>query len=434
MAQVDGMVPPVDEPREFHVGVLGATGFVGRLIADYLCRNYSNSGNVKFIFAGRNSRRLEELKVDICNQNALKPASINTAVADVGDYASLVELAKRCRVLISTVGPYMLYGEPVARACVEARTHYCDLTGEMPFVALLHTRHGLAAKERGVKLVSFCGFDSVPSDMCVYMIQKKAYELAGKPCPQVKMAVRSLRGGVSGATLASGLNLMGHRSMGDPYYLAMHAVDRPPPNTTRFPIQPRVCMMHQDPDFGYATFFVMSRVNENVVRWSNALQDYRYGHDFVYYEMLACSFNLLTAFLAMMATYLSLFAVGCPITRYAGRMLGLIPSPGQGPAQQTLNGGYFSVEAVGKVAEKTVIRARIASNQGDPGYKETAKMITECALSLALEMPQCTKLTGAVSPSAGIGEPLIKRLRDSGILCDINVETDTAVRPATKKI
>ena len=173
-----------------------------------------------------------------------------------------------------------------------------------------------------------------------------------------------------------------------------------------------------------------------VSRWSNVLQDYRYGRDFVYYEMLACSFNFLTAVLAMIATYLSLFAIGCPVTRYLGRLLGLIPSPGQGPDRQTLNSGYFSVEAVGRLGGKK-LRAKVASNLGDPGYKETAKMVTECALSLALEMSQCTRLTGAVSPAAGIGEPLIRRLRDSGILCDIHAETDgatTPVRPATKKL
>lgn len=170
-------------------------------------------------------------------------------------------------------------------------------------------------------------------------------------------------------------------------------------------------------------------------RWSNALQDYRYGRDFVYYEMLACSFNFITAVLAMLATYLSLFAVGCPVTRYVGKLLGFIPGPGEGPAPQTLNSGYFSVEAIGRVDGK-VIRARVGSNQGDPGYKETAKMITECALCLALEMPQCTKLTGTVSPSAGIGEPLLRRLRDSGMLCDVSIETEGAsqqVRPASKK-
>ncbi|XP_026192027.1 uncharacterized protein LOC34623421 [Cyclospora cayetanensis] len=329
----------------------------------------------------------------------------------------------------------MLYGEPVARACVEARTHYCDLTAEMPFVALLHSRHGQAAKERGVKLVSFCGFDSVPSDMCVFMIQKKAKELVRRPCSQVKMAVRSMRGGVSGATVASGLNLMGHRSMGDPFYLSLNAIDTPPLNAKGFPLQPRVCALHRDPDFGYSTFFVMSRVNENVVRWSNALQDYAYGRDFVYYEMLACYFNFFTAILTMFATYAALLAVGCPLTRYLGRYLGLVPDPGEGPTMQTMNSGYFSVEAVGRV-EGITLRATVGSKHGDPGYKETAKMVVECALALALELPSCSRLTGTVSPAAGIGEPLIKRLRDSGMQCEVTVDNDGAetIRSATKKL
>ncbi|KAL8432124.1 hypothetical protein ACSSS7_004828 [Eimeria intestinalis] len=165
MTYSQGGVPPVDEPREYHIGVFGATGFVGKLVAEYLCRNYATTSSVKFVLAARSLARLEELKAQLCRQHDLNSQSISIAAADIGDYGSLVRLAKTCRVLITTVGPYMLYGEPVARACVESRTHYCDITAEMPFVALLHSRHGAAAKERGIKLISFCGFDSVPSDL-----------------------------------------------------------------------------------------------------------------------------------------------------------------------------------------------------------------------------------------------------------------------------
>ncbi|CDJ50982.1 saccharopine dehydrogenase, putative [Eimeria brunetti] len=263
-AQQTAATPPVDEPREFHVGVLGCTGFVGKLIAAYLCDNYGTDTQVKFVLAARSAQKLEDLKRELARKYGLNEKDINTAVADVGDYRSLVELAKRCRVLLTTVGPYMLYGEPVARACVEARTHYCDLTAEMPFVALLHARHGAAAKERGVKLVSFCG-----------------------------------------------------------------------------------TALHRDPHFGYATFFIMARANENVVRWTNALLNYRYGRDFVYYEMLACHFNFLTCLLTMICLYTALLSVACPLTRSIGRLLRLLPAPGEGPAAATLNGGCFCMQTLG---------------------------------------------------------------------------------------
>ncbi|CDJ34533.1 saccharopine dehydrogenase, putative [Eimeria mitis] len=207
---------PVDEEREFHLGILGSTGFVG------------------------NATKLQELKKELSIKYGINEQDIHTAVADVDDYRSLVALTQRCRVLLTTVGPYLLYGEPVARACVETRTHYCDLTGEMPFVSLLYSRHGAAAKERGVKLVSFCGFDSVPSDISVMLIQEKAIQLTNKPCREVKLAVRSIRGGVSGATLASALNVMGHRSMKSSYYLAANAVDTPQNRIEGLPVQPRV--------------------------------------------------------------------------------------------------------------------------------------------------------------------------------------------------
>ncbi|CDJ38187.1 saccharopine dehydrogenase, putative [Eimeria tenella] len=355
-------VPPVDEPREFHVGVLGVTGFVGK-----------------------------------------------------------------CRVLITTVGPYMLYGEPVARACVEARTHYCDLTAEMPFVAMLHARHGLAAKERGVKLISFCGFDSIPSDLCVFMIQNKAIELTGKPCKEVKLAVRSIRGGVSGATIESALNVMGHSSMSNPYYLLQHAADNSQTLGQQLPVQPRVCALHYDQDFGYSTFFVMSRVNENVVRWTNALLGYRYGPGFVYYEMLACSFNLLTAAVVLVCTYTSLLAVGCPVSRMLLRLLRLLPAAGEGPGVRTLRSGCFRMEAVGRCSVGT-LRAAVGSSWGDPGYSETAKMIAETALAVALELSCCSKLTGTLSPAAAVGEPLIRRLRDKGLQCEVNLEPAAAAQ------
>ncbi|CDI78992.1 saccharopine dehydrogenase, putative [Eimeria acervulina] len=323
--------PPVDEQREFHLGVLGSTG----LIASYLCDNYGKDSGVKFIFGGRSAVRLQELKKSLSVKYAINEADIHTAVADVDDYKSLLDFTKRCRVLLTTVGPYMLYGEPVARACVETRTHYCDLTGEMPFVALLHARHGLAAKERGVKLISFCGFDSIPSDIAVMLIQNRAIEKTKKPCREVKLAVRSIRGGISGATLASALNVIGHKAMNSPYYLAAHAVDGPHNSLAGLPVQPRVCALHRDADFGYSTFYVMARVNENVVRWTNALLDYRYG------------------------------------------------------------------------------------------YKETAKMAAEAALTVALQLSSCTPLTGVLSPAAGIGDPLVKRLIAKGITCKVYEQTNT---------
>ncbi|KAL8273197.1 hypothetical protein Esti_002955 [Eimeria stiedai] len=550
--------PPVDEPREYDIGVFGATGFVGKLVAEYLCRNYASSGNVKFILAARSLARLEELKEQLCKQYGLDSQAVNIVAADVGDYSSLLRLSKACRVLVTTVGPFMLYGEPVARACVESRTHYCDISAAtsactcckrkrkksqanpvleyelLPVTDIRTTtslyclcrcmeKHfsflkgssfylvhvsGLVLRFKEKVALDFSGepdfhfldvkrsridqsvtLHCVPGthvlfflslflhqrelcaavccmavSLCLFVREPLHLSLRGSSglclfAFAVKMAVRSMRGGVSGATLATGLNLMGHSSMSDPYYLALHAVDSPPRDASQLPVQPRVCMLHRDPDFGYATFFVMSRVNENVVRWSNALLDYRYGRDFVYYEMLACAFNLLTAFLAMVATYLSLLFVGCPPTRYLGRVLRLIPKPGEGPSEHSRNSGYFTVEAVGRVAAaaatkqqqrqeqegEVLLRARVASFQGDPGYKETAKMLVECALSLALEMEKCSTITGVVSPAAGIGDPLVSRLRNAGMQCEVTVETcssssssyraaqEEPVRHATKK-
>ncbi|CDJ69799.1 saccharopine dehydrogenase, putative [Eimeria necatrix] len=326
----------------------------------------------------------------------------------------------------------MLYGEPVARACVEARTHYCDLTAEMPFVAMLHARHGLAAKERGVKLISFCGFDSIPSDLCVFMIQNKAIELTGKPCKEVKLAVRSIRGGVSGATIESALNVMGHSSMSNPYYLLQHAADNSQTLGQQLPVQPRVCALHYDQDFGYSTFFVMSRVNENVVRWTNALLGYRYGPSFVYYEMLACSFNLLTAAVVLVCTYTSLLAVGCPVSRLLLRLLRLLPAAGEGPSVRTLRSGCFRMEAVGRCSAGT-LRAAVGSSWGDPGYSETAKMIAETALAVALELSCCSKLTGTLSPAAAAGEPLIRRLRAKGLQVEVNLEPAAAAAAAQQQ-
>ena len=163
----------------------------------------------------------------------------------------------------------------------------------------------------------------------------------------------------------------------------------------------------------------------DLYRWTNALLDYRYGREFVYYEMLACSFNLLSCVLCMLCTYTALLSFACPITRWIGSTLKLLPAAGEGPSVQTLNTGFFNIEAVGRTVTGEKIHAIVSSTLGDPGYKETAKMAAEAALTVALQLSSCTPLTGVLSPAAGIGDPLVKRLIAKGITCKVYEQTNT---------
>ncbi|KEP62711.1 UNVERIFIED_CONTAM: saccharopine dehydrogenase domain-containing protein [Hammondia hammondi] len=429
--------PLNDAGREFDVIVYGATGFTGRLVAEYFCQHYVTENGeflVRFALAGRSMKKLEESRQTACTRARREAYTekIPLIAADSSDEASLAEMCRRAKVIITTVGPYLKYGEPLVKACVDSRTHYCDLVGEAPFVALTSQKYGRLAAERGVKVVHCCGFDSVPSDLSCLLLQDAALKAANAPCELVSTAVTQLHGGFSGGTVASLLNLAGSKDTFDPYYLCKHALPEFVSFTPSSKAYSPVRFMTHDKDFGYGAFFIMAPLNEQVVRWSNALMGFKYGKDFVYRELMSVNkggfFSALTTSLLV---YAGMLCIKFSPIRSLLFALRLLPQPGEGPSQKVLDSGFFEMRAVGRTRAKSGqtfrVSVTVGSKLGDPGYRETAKMIAETGLCMALNMDKCTKLCGVGSPSASVGTVLRDRLEKKGFYFQVDTHEEEVV-------
>ncbi|PFH37013.1 saccharopine dehydrogenase domain-containing protein [Besnoitia besnoiti] len=423
-----------DADREFDLVAYGATGYTGRLVAEYLCKHYVGPGGellIKFALAARSLSKLQEARQAACNLAGRSEIAdkIPLIVADSANEASLVEMCKRTRVVVTTVGPYLKYGEPLVKACVEARTHYCDLVGEMPFIARTSKEYGRLAAERGVKIVHCCGFDSVPSDLSCLLLEEAALKTAGAPCESVTTGVTEVAGGFSGGTLDSLTSLKTDKDTFDPYYLCKHALPTDKPFTLPSKMPSPVRLLSHDRDLGYGGFFVMAPLNENVVRWSNALMDNKYGKNLLYREMVTTrNGGIFTNACISLCTYAVLFLVSIRPIRSLLLAFGLLPQPGEGPSRKTLESGYFEMRAVGRTRTASGKRLRcsvtIGSKLGDPGYHETAKMLSECGLSLALDLDKCTKYCGVGSPAATIGNVLKDRLEAKGFYFKVDADEE----------
>ena len=202
---------PQATQHQYDLVVFGATGFVGKLLCQYLIDHLATQGTINWAIAGRSPKKLEQLKSGLGPQSA----DLSVLIADITDTSSLNQLCSQTRVVISTVGPYALYGEPLVKACVETGTDYCDLTGEFQWIRRMIETYAPAAERSGARIVHCCGFDSIPSDLGVYYLQQQAQHHFGQPCGRVKMRVNAAMGGVSGGTVASGINLV-KEAMVDP--------------------------------------------------------------------------------------------------------------------------------------------------------------------------------------------------------------------------
>ncbi|HHH10822.1 MAG TPA: saccharopine dehydrogenase [Sorangium sp.] len=335
--------------------------------------------------------------------------------------ASLDAMVKQCKVVVSTVGPFAKYGSELVAACVRHGRDYCDITGEVHWVRSMIDQHHQAAKTSGARIVHCCGFDSIPSDLGTLLLQQEGIKRYGSPFNQVNFYVIKARGGFSGGTAASMLNLFEQlertpslrRSLANPYVLN--------PKGERHGLDTRDQMgVRYDSDVpGFTAPFVMAAVNTRVVRRSNALLNYRYGHDFRYRETmcfkpsakgLASAAAITTALVAFMA------AAALPITRKQLQQR-LLPAPGEGPTQQQRDKGMFEVLLIGKGTgddgAPTQLRAKVAGNK-DPGYGETCKMLAESALCLAHDRELPTD-GGILTPASCMGLVLVERLRRAGI-------------------
>jgi short subunit dehydrogenase-like uncharacterized protein len=400
-----------EDSRDYDVVLMGASGFTGQLVAQYLLNTYGADGDLRWAIAGRNEAKLQQVRDALEGYNPRKPLDI--LVVDSQDAAGLAEMAARTRVVCTTVGPYALYGSQLVEACVKTGTHYCDLTGEVQWMREMITAHQSAAEASGARIVHTCGFDSIPSDLGVLFIQNAMQERHGVTSPRVKYRAQGFAGGFSGGTVASMLNMFEEmrkdpglaKTMADPYSLlpegAPRGKDGPDQTGAVF-----------DEDFMRWTVpFVMAGINTRVVRRSNALMDFPWGEEFRYDEatLLPEKRSALQARLAAGAAGMGMLALAVPPLRAVTKLF--LPKPGEGPSPEQQEKGYFDVRlfAAHPVEPTSSLLATVYGDR-DPGYGSTAKMLGESAVCLAHDPLDCAG--GFWTPASAMGTLLISRLQE----------------------
>jgi short subunit dehydrogenase-like uncharacterized protein len=408
----------MDTPS-YEVIVFGATSFVGKILCRYLWDEFGAQGELKWGAAGRSMAKLEQMRSSL----GAKAGTLPLLVADAADEASLRKLCASTRVVVSTVGPYALYGEPLVKACAESGTDYCDLSGEVQWIRRMVQRYEATARASGARLVHCCGFDSIPSDLGVHFLQGQAMKQFGAPCTRVKMRVKIMRGKLSGGTVASLMNVVKEaaadpalrKELADPYSLC-------PAGSGPRVRQPDVRSAEFDVDFGaWIAPFVMSGINTRIVQRTNALSQQAYGADFIYDEAVLMGPGLKGRFAATaMAASLSGFMVAAAI-RPARAALErfVLPKPGEGPSPEAQRTGFFDLRFLGMTADSRRMRAKVTGDR-DPGYGSTGKMLGQAAACLALDVGKVTAPGGFWTPATIFGDRLIQRLTThSGLTFDL---------------
>ncbi len=401
----------MESEKQFDVIVWGATGFTGRLVAEYLF-NHGNREDLRWAMAGRNLEKLEAIRDQIGDSDQ----SIPLLTADSSDEASLRELAKQTRVVLSMVGPFALYGSPLVKVCAETGTDYCDLTGEPQWIRRMIDTHEETAKQTGARIVHCCGFDSVPSDLGVMFLQQQARERFGKPLQDVSLYVRKMKGGASGGTAHSMANGM-EESAADPEVarLVAHAYGLNPRPLKERPKQPDLRGAKFDADVNqWIAPFVMAIINTRIVQRSNALANYAYGEDFVYREV-QCTGRGVTGQLRGVATSLMLAQLMLALRFGPTRALMkkfVLPKAGEGPEIDPENPGYYDILIKGKTRDGEKLAVTVKGD-ADPGYGSTSKMLSEAAICLALEVDKSAPEGGFWTPSTAMGSKLLNRLQEN---------------------
>lgn len=414
--------------EEFDVVLWGATGFVGNLIAEHLVDSYGPE-ELSLALAGRNEEKLARLESRLTD-DASEWSDIPMLTGDAFDRESLDGIAERAAVVATTVGPYAKYGNDLVAACVSHGTDYCDLTGEVQWVRRMIDEHHEDARIRGASIVHCCGFDSIPSDLGTYLVQKHTRDTYGTTCERVGGFVTDASGGFSGGTLESMTNALEEaaedpevrRTMAHPYALNP-AGERDGPDGG----------MQQRPRWdedleAWTAPFVMSTVNEKVVRRTNALLGFSWGRDFRYRESIAAGSGVMGALRAAgVSAATGLFAGAMSVGPLRDLLRAtVLPEPGEGPSRKSIEEGSFEVRLLGRgetsSGDPIDVRATIAADR-DPGYGATAIMFGETAVALAEGTSDTPLDSGVLTPAAAVGVELAERLRDAGMTIEVDDET-----------
>ena len=389
----------------------GATSFVGKILCRYLWDEFGAQGKMKWAAAARSQAKLEELRSSL-GANA---GTLPLVIADAADETSLGKLCASTRVVVSTVGPYALYGEPLVKACAQSGTDYCDLCGEVQWIRRMVQRYEAMAQKSGARIVHCCGFDSVPSDLGVHFLQRQAMKRLGAPCTRVKMRVKAMRGELSGGTVASLMNVVKEtaadpalrKELANPYSLC-------PPGSVPKVRQPDVRRAEFDLDFGaWVAPFVMSGINTRIVQRTNALSGQAYGADFTYDEAMLMGRGLKGRFAAtaLTAGLAAFMLAGAIQPARAALERFVLPKPGEGPSPEAQRKGFFDLRFLGTTADGRQIRTKVTGDR-DPGYGSTGKMLGQATACLALDIDKAATAGGFWTPATIFGDRLIERLTD----------------------
>jgi len=399
--------------RTWDIVVYGATGFTGAQTAAYLAQ--AAPPGLRLAVAGRHEARLNTLR------DGLGRPDVGVLVADSTDEASVDRMAAAARVVVTTAGPYALYGTPVVAACVRHGTHYCDITGETPWVRDMIDQHHEAAVASATRIVPLCGFDSVPSDLGAWALVRHVRDTLGQPTRRLKAWYR-VRGGLNGGTLASAINLNASgevRRLARPFLLSPgHEPTAAEKAESR---DPRHVL--EDPHWGWCAPYFMGAINTRVVRRSAhllAADDASYGPDFTYQEYMGSGGGV-SRFKALRDGLMGGVAMGL-MSRSWGRSLALAvgPKPGQGPGRATLDGGGFRADLLAQTAAGDLVWGTV-TGKGDPGNTITVCCLAESALCLALDEDALPSGGGVLTPAVAFGQHLLDRLAGSCVQIEVGV-------------
>lgn len=395
--------------KSFDLIIYGASSFVGQILTHYLVEHIGVNKDVRWAIAGRSSSKLQQLKESL----GAVGADLPMIIADAADGDALASMCQSTRVVVTTVGPYALYGEPLVKACAENGTDYCDLCGEAYWIKKMIVKYAESAKKSGARLVSCCGFDSIPSDLGVHFLQQKAKQRFGLFFSDVRLSVNAMKGGASGGTLASMIEAVKaamkdstlRKDMNNPYSLCPEN-----PDLKYAQISIKGPFFDQDIQRWVAPF-IMEAINARVVLRSNMLLDLPYGESFMYREQMVSGTGLKGRLTALGLTLgLGLFALSVvvsPIRKLMERFV--LPKPGEGPSPEAQLAGYFDVSLLGKNIQGETLQVKVTGDR-DPGYGCTAKMLAQAGLSLAFDFTEEEKVGGFWTPATAMGGKLIDRL------------------------
>jgi short subunit dehydrogenase-like uncharacterized protein len=400
---------------KYDIVVFGATSFVGQILCRYLISEFGAPASpakrtLSWAIAARSSTKLEELKASLGEAASTLP----TIIADAADEAALTTMCNQTRVVISTVGPYALFGESLVRVCATTGCDYCDLTGEAQWMRRMIAKYETDAVKSGARMVHCCGFDSIPSDMGVWFLQSKSLEHYGEPCVAIKMRVKAMRGAASGGTVASLINVVKEasrdaqlrRELANPYSLYVGRLNKISAIKTR---QTNLKGAAFDDDYNAWTApFVMAAINVRVVLRSHGLAELPAGEGFRYDEAMLMGRGFSGRSKAItFAAGLTGFIVGAAIapSRWVMEKF-ILPKPGEGPSPNAQEKGFYDLRFLGMTADGRKLRVKVTGDR-DPGYGSTAKMLAEAAVTLAFD---CAVKGGFWTPSTALGEPLYQRL------------------------